>query len=52
MLIKLASSVILFLPLQHMQLNLPPVISPPSASAGNMKLLLFATSEMAMQTGS
>ena len=37
-----------------MQLNLPPVISFPSVSAVNMKLLLFAgaTSEMVMQTAS
>lgn len=41
MLIKLGSGVILFLPLQHMQLNLPPVISPPSVSAVNMKPLLL-----------
>lgn len=54
MLIKLASGVILFLPLQHMQLNLHPIISLPSVSAVNTKLLLFAeaTSEMVMQTAS
>lgn len=48
MLIKPASGVILFFPLQHMGLNLRPVISLPSASAVDVKLLLFAeaTSEM------
>lgn len=41
MLIKLGIGVILFLPLQHMQLNLPPVIAAPSAAAVNMKPLLL-----------
>lgn len=54
MLIKPASGVILFFPLQHMRLNLRPVISLPSVSAVDVKLLLFAeaTSEMVKWTAS